>query len=110
MFGDVSVKVEGEFRLRFSLFEMIREKAEVVYIRSIVSNPFKGKRSGCLLSCLLAEDHRSLHAQDLSGHGRVHFSLSFFRRPGRPFKNQERASNVTVCAVMINSTRGILTW
>lgn len=24
MFGDLSVKIEGEFRLRFSLFEMLK--------------------------------------------------------------------------------------
>ncbi|KAA6411057.1 MAG: hypothetical protein FRX48_05368 [Lasallia pustulata] len=38
VFGDLSVKVEGEFRLRFSLFEMC--KHEVIYIKSISSDPF----------------------------------------------------------------------
>ncbi|KAL8718471.1 MAG: hypothetical protein Q9225_004402 [Loekoesia sp. 1 TL-2023] len=38
VFGDLSVKVEGDYRLRFSLFEML--KTEVVYIKSIVSAPF----------------------------------------------------------------------
>ncbi|KAI9838320.1 MAG: hypothetical protein M1819_005588 [Sarea resinae] len=38
VFGDLSVKVEGEFRLRFSLFEML--KSEVVHIKSIISEPF----------------------------------------------------------------------
>ncbi|MCJ1463215.1 hypothetical protein MMC07_001820 [Pseudocyphellaria aurata] len=38
VFGDVSVKIEGEYRLRFSLFEML--KSEVVYIKSIISDPF----------------------------------------------------------------------
>lgn len=38
VFGDVSVKIEGEYRLRFSLFEML--KNEVVYIKSIISDPF----------------------------------------------------------------------
>ncbi|KAI9890003.1 MAG: hypothetical protein M1814_004621 [Vezdaea aestivalis] len=38
VFGDLSVKIEGEFRLRFSLFEM--RKAEVFHIKSIVSKPF----------------------------------------------------------------------
>ncbi|KAL9609143.1 MAG: hypothetical protein Q9167_006071 [Letrouitia subvulpina] len=41
VFGDLSVKVEGEYRLRFSLFEML--KTEVVYIKSITSNVFTGK-------------------------------------------------------------------
>ncbi|MCJ1354213.1 MAG: hypothetical protein MMC33_004200 [Icmadophila ericetorum] len=41
VFGDLSVKIEGEFRLRFSLFEMKKlPKMEVVYIKSIVSAPF----------------------------------------------------------------------
>ncbi|KAF8542280.1 velvet factor-domain-containing protein [Trichophaea hybrida] len=38
VFGDLSVKIEGEFRLRFSLFEMM--KNEVVHIKSITSEPF----------------------------------------------------------------------
>ncbi|KAL8935978.1 MAG: hypothetical protein Q9216_005167 [Gyalolechia sp. 2 TL-2023] len=38
VFGDLSVKVEGDFRLRFSLFEML--KTQVVYIKSTVSAPF----------------------------------------------------------------------
>ncbi|KAI5808088.1 velvet factor-domain-containing protein [Peziza echinospora] len=38
VFGDLSVKIEGEFRLRFSLFEML--KNEVVHIKSITSDPF----------------------------------------------------------------------
>ncbi|KAI9872139.1 MAG: hypothetical protein M1830_002030 [Pleopsidium flavum] len=38
VFGDLSVKVEGDYRLRFSLFEM--RKAEVFHIKSIISNPF----------------------------------------------------------------------
>lgn len=38
VFGDLSVKIEGEFRLRFSLFEML--KNEVVHIKSITSEPF----------------------------------------------------------------------
>ncbi|KAF8445402.1 velvet factor [Terfezia claveryi] len=36
VFGDLSVKIEGEFRLRFSLFEI----NEVVHIKSITSEPF----------------------------------------------------------------------
>ncbi|CUS15313.1 unnamed protein product [Tuber aestivum] len=38
VFGDLSVKIEGEYRLRFSLFEML--KNEVVHIKSITSEPF----------------------------------------------------------------------
>lgn len=67
VFGDLSVKIEGEFRLKFNLFEM-REydprgidlidvtadlvdrvkrcggsRDEVVYIKSILSKPFTGE-------------------------------------------------------------------
>ncbi|MCJ1317587.1 hypothetical protein MMC15_002912 [Xylographa vitiligo] len=38
VFGDLSVKVEGDFRLRFSLFEMF--KTEVIYIKSMLSDVF----------------------------------------------------------------------
>ncbi|KAL8779684.1 MAG: hypothetical protein Q9213_006831 [Squamulea squamosa] len=38
VFGDLSVKIEGTYRLRFSLFEMC--KTEVVFIKSIVSSIF----------------------------------------------------------------------
>ncbi|KAI9765568.1 MAG: hypothetical protein M1840_007257 [Geoglossum simile] len=38
VFGDLSVKLEGDYRLRFSLFEML--KNEVVHIKSIVSGRF----------------------------------------------------------------------
>ncbi|KAI9829453.1 MAG: hypothetical protein M1826_005635 [Phylliscum demangeonii] len=38
VFGDLSVKIEGEFRLLFSLFEML--KAEVIHIKSVMSDPF----------------------------------------------------------------------
>ncbi|KAL8921521.1 MAG: hypothetical protein Q9208_005675 [Pyrenodesmia sp. 3 TL-2023] len=38
VFGDLSVKVEGNFCLRFSLFEMV--KTEVIYIKSMFSTPF----------------------------------------------------------------------
>ncbi|KKZ62517.1 hypothetical protein EMCG_03062 [[Emmonsia] crescens] len=46
VFGDLSVKIEGEFRLKFNLFEMREVKRcggardEVVYIKSILSKPF----------------------------------------------------------------------
>ncbi|KAL8816236.1 MAG: hypothetical protein Q9223_004720 [Gallowayella weberi] len=39
VFGDLSVRVEGEYRLRFSLFEMCN--TEVVYIKSTLSPPFE---------------------------------------------------------------------
>ncbi|KAI5296440.1 hypothetical protein KEM52_002553 [Ascosphaera acerosa] len=38
VFGDISVKIEGEYRLKFSLFEM--RPNEVVYIKSVLSKPF----------------------------------------------------------------------
>lgn len=38
VFGDLSVRVEGEYRLRFSLFEML--KTQVVYIKCTFSDPF----------------------------------------------------------------------
>ncbi|KAI5280250.1 hypothetical protein KEM54_003782, partial [Ascosphaera aggregata] len=41
VFGDVSVKIEGEYRLKFSLFEM--RPNEVVYIKSVLSKPFTGE-------------------------------------------------------------------
>ncbi|KAL9040361.1 MAG: hypothetical protein Q9180_001957 [Flavoplaca navasiana] len=39
VFGDLSVKVEGDYRLRFSLYEML--KTEVVFIKATVSSTFK---------------------------------------------------------------------
>ncbi|CAG8511622.1 14934_t:CDS:2 [Dentiscutata erythropus] len=38
VFGDISVRVEGRYRLQFSLFEII--KSEVVHIQSILSDVF----------------------------------------------------------------------
>ncbi|KAL3491374.1 velvet factor-domain-containing protein [Aspergillus germanicus] len=38
VWGDLSVKVEGDFRLKFTLFEM--RKTEVVYLKSIISDRF----------------------------------------------------------------------
>ncbi|KAF6221433.1 hypothetical protein HO133_002289 [Letharia lupina] len=38
VFPDLSVKIEGDFRLRFSLFEM--GKTRVSYIKSVTSSPF----------------------------------------------------------------------
>ncbi len=40
VWGDLSVKVEGTFRLQFTLFEMINEPAEVLYRASIMSDTF----------------------------------------------------------------------
>ncbi|PGH08497.1 hypothetical protein AJ79_05986 [Helicocarpus griseus UAMH5409] len=46
VFGDLSVKVEGDYRLKFNLFEMRDVKRcggvrdEVVYLKSILSKPF----------------------------------------------------------------------
>ena len=45
VFGDLSVKIEGDFRLRFSLFEML--KSEVVHIKSVISDPFTGESLEC---------------------------------------------------------------
>ncbi len=57
VFGDLSVKLEGEFRLLFSLFEMFKYdesptvsvfptdwtgRSEVVHIKSVMSEPFTG--------------------------------------------------------------------
>ncbi|CAG8576531.1 7638_t:CDS:2 [Diversispora eburnea] len=38
VFGDISVRIEGRYRLRFSLFEIIRE--EVIHVQSILSDVF----------------------------------------------------------------------
>ncbi|KAL4909041.1 hypothetical protein BDW74DRAFT_76639 [Aspergillus multicolor] len=38
VWGDLSIKIEGEFRLKFSLFEM--RKTDVVYLKSIISERF----------------------------------------------------------------------
>ncbi|KAL4752825.1 hypothetical protein BDW72DRAFT_51049 [Aspergillus terricola var. indicus] len=38
VWGDLSIKVEGDFRLKFSLFEM--RKTDVVFLKSIVSERF----------------------------------------------------------------------
>ncbi|CAI2167200.1 18031_t:CDS:2, partial [Funneliformis geosporum] len=38
VFGDISVRVEGRYRLRFSLFEIVRD--EVVHIQSAISDVF----------------------------------------------------------------------
>ncbi|RDW81112.1 protein vosA [Aspergillus mulundensis] len=38
VWGDLSIKIEGEFRLKFSLFEM--RKTDVVFLKSIISERF----------------------------------------------------------------------
>ncbi|KAL8997345.1 MAG: hypothetical protein Q9169_003379 [Polycauliona sp. 2 TL-2023] len=44
VFGDLSAKVEGEFRLRFGLYEMIKvgKLNEVQFIKAVISDRFKG--------------------------------------------------------------------
>ncbi|KAF9923461.1 hypothetical protein FBU30_006498 [Linnemannia zychae] len=37
VFGDISARIEGRFRLRFTLFELV--EGQVVHVMSIVSNP-----------------------------------------------------------------------
>ncbi|EPS31735.1 Spore development regulator vosA [Penicillium oxalicum] len=39
VFGDLSVKIEGEFRLKFTLFEM--RKDVVTYLKTVISDRFK---------------------------------------------------------------------
>ncbi|KAJ5662777.1 Velvet factor [Penicillium macrosclerotiorum] len=39
VFGDLSVKIEGEFRLKFTLFEM--RKDQVTYLKTIISDRFR---------------------------------------------------------------------
>ncbi|OCL00241.1 uncharacterized protein K441DRAFT_96890 [Cenococcum geophilum 1.58] len=41
VFGDISVKVQGHFRLHFSLFDLRKDTLEVVYLGSITSAPFR---------------------------------------------------------------------
>lgn len=58
VFPDLSVKIEGDFRLRFSLFEMLKfvslsqgpilppnefRRSRVAYIKSAISDPFTGE-------------------------------------------------------------------
>ncbi|BFZ60542.1 hypothetical protein YB2330_001579 [Saitoella coloradoensis] len=38
VFGDLSVKLEGEYRLKFTLFELV--KNEVIHLQSCISKPF----------------------------------------------------------------------
>ncbi|KAL8670430.1 MAG: hypothetical protein Q9168_005028 [Polycauliona sp. 1 TL-2023] len=40
VFGDLSVRVEGEYRLRFGLYEMV--KTNVFFIKAVISDPFTG--------------------------------------------------------------------
>lgn len=41
VFGDISVKVQGTFRLHFSLFDLRKDSHDVVYLGSITSEPFR---------------------------------------------------------------------
>lgn len=41
VFGDISVRVQGQFRLHFSLFDLRKDTLEVVYLGSITSAPFR---------------------------------------------------------------------
>ncbi|KAF2800657.1 hypothetical protein K505DRAFT_320310 [Melanomma pulvis-pyrius CBS 109.77] len=41
VFGDISVKVQGTFRLHFSLFDLRKDTADVQYLGSITSEPFR---------------------------------------------------------------------
>lgn len=41
VFGDISVKVQGTFRLHFSLFDLHKDTSEVHFLASITSTPFK---------------------------------------------------------------------
>lgn len=48
VFGDIFMKLEGQFRLKFSLYEVVTSrdrKLEVTYIKSIVSSTFVGYSS-----------------------------------------------------------------
>ncbi|KAI5238014.1 hypothetical protein E4T43_07746 [Aureobasidium subglaciale] len=40
VFGDISIKLLGKHRLNFSLFELRKDTGEVVFLRSITSEPF----------------------------------------------------------------------
>lgn len=65
VFGDVSVKIEGEYRLRFSLFEMVRERQEVMYIKSVMSEPFTGQPKvwSVVHECMLRKTLQSIHLE-----------------------------------------------
>ncbi|KAF2465513.1 uncharacterized protein BDR25DRAFT_318374 [Lindgomyces ingoldianus] len=41
VFGDISVKVQGTFRLNFSLFDLRKDSHDVMYLGSITSEPFR---------------------------------------------------------------------
>lgn len=95
MFPDLSVKIEGDFRLRFSLFEMGRsaspfplEKARsdvdsrtrVSYIKSVTSSPFTGQY--LLQYGLMAElTTISVHTAGIPRDVRIYVSLALLRGP-----------------------------
>ena len=95
VFGDLSVKLEGEYRLKFSLFEMFRfvlrttscypgsnicTRTEVIYLQAIVSKPFVGKIKHLPVefSSSANSEHSPLR-QELSWNGRVDLSLEVIR-------------------------------
>jgi len=41
IFGDISVRVHGTFRLCFSLFEYKKRTSDVAFLASITSDPFR---------------------------------------------------------------------
>ncbi|KAF2733439.1 hypothetical protein EJ04DRAFT_524500 [Polyplosphaeria fusca] len=41
VFGDISIRMQGSFRLHFSLFELRKELGSVQYLGNITSEPFK---------------------------------------------------------------------
>ncbi|PSN60996.1 hypothetical protein BS50DRAFT_162188 [Corynespora cassiicola Philippines] len=41
VFGDISVKMQGTFRLHFSLFDLRKDSGDVQYLGSITSEPFR---------------------------------------------------------------------
>jgi len=51
VFGDVSIRVQGRHRLRFSLFDVRKDTAEVVFLGQVSSEPF---------SVVLQKDFRGL--------------------------------------------------
>jgi hypothetical protein len=69
VFGDLSVRVEGTFRLKFNLFEMKQyarsevvpsergklksSRDRVVYLKSVLSKPFQGKQKDCCYRVLM---------------------------------------------------------
>lgn len=96
VFGDVSVKIEGEYRLRFSLFEMVRERHEVMYIKSVISEPFTGEpkvwsviQEACWLRSALQSIHLGASREWMSLHS-CHDPLETREFGWESGKNHER--------------------